>query len=99
MKLLKHIPGVEVVAAADVSEKQLAKVREQQGVERTYTDYKKMLREVPDIDAVSVCTPNGLHAENSITALEAGKHVLVEKPMAMSAREAQRMVEDRKSVV
>jgi predicted dehydrogenase len=52
-----------------------------------------MLREVPDLDAVSICTPNSLHAENAMAALEAGKHVLVEKPMAMSAREATKMVE------
>jgi predicted dehydrogenase len=93
MKLLRHLPGVEIVAAADISERQLNKVKESHGVERVYTDYKKMLREVTDVDAVSICTPNGLHAENSIYALEAGKHVLVEKPMAMSAREAQRMVD------
>jgi len=93
MKYLKNIPGVEVVAAADLSEKALGKVKDQYHIERTYTDYKKMLREVGDIDAVSICTPNGVHAENAITALEAGKHVLVEKPMAMTGREATKMVE------
>jgi predicted dehydrogenase len=56
-----------------------------------------MLKEVPDIDAVDVCTPNGLHAENTIAALEAGKHVMVEKPMAMNATQAQQMLDAAKS--
>lgn len=47
----------------------------------------------PDIDVVDICTPGGLHAEMAIAALEAGKHVLVEKPLANSLAEAERMVE------
>ena len=93
MKYLKSIPGVEIIAVADVNEKALTKVKDQYHIERAYADYHKMLRDVPEIDAVSVCTPNGLHAENAIAALDAGKHVLVEKPMAMTAREATKMVE------
>src|SRR3954464_8433031 len=93
MKYLKSIPGVEIIAVSDVNEKALTKVKDQHHIERTYTDYRKMLRDVPEIDAVSVCTPNGLHAENAIAALDSGKHVLVEKPMAMTAREATKMVE------
>jgi len=95
MKFLKQMAseGVEIIAAADVSEKSLAKVKEQFGVTNLYTDYKKMLKDIPEIHAVDVCTPNGFHAENSLAALEAGKHVLVEKPMAMSVKEGQKMVE------
>ena len=96
MKYLKSIPGVEIIAVADVNEKALTKVKDQHHIERAYADYHKMLRDVPEIDAVSVCTPNGLHAENAIAALDAGKHVLVEKPMAMTAREATKMVEAAK---
>jgi predicted dehydrogenase len=55
-----------------------------------------MLKEETEIDAVSICTPNGLHAPNTIAALEAGKHVLVEKPMAMSAKEGQAMLDAAK---
>ena len=51
-----------------------------------------------DIEAVDVCTPNSLHAPNTLAALHAGKHVLVEKPMAMNAREAQQMVDAAKKV-
>src|SRR5438132_7895239 len=52
-----------------------------------------MRRAEKESEAVSACTPNGLHAPNSIAALEAGKHVIVEKPMAMSAKEGQKMLD------
>jgi predicted dehydrogenase len=92
---IKKVAGVEVVAAADVSEKALANMKEKFGV-RTYGDYKEMLAKEKDLDAVSVCTPNGLHAENTIAALNAGKHVIVEKPMAMNAAQGQAMVDAAK---
>src|SRR5206468_8532201 len=88
--------GVEIAAAADVSEKALEKFKEAFPEVTTFTDYKEMLKERKDLDAVSVCTPNGLHAENTIVALEAGKHVIVEKPMAMNAKEAQKMIDAAK---
>jgi predicted dehydrogenase len=87
----KKIPGVEIIACADINDKTLAKVKEAHGV-RTYLDYKEMLAKEKDLDAVSVCTPNGLHAANAIAALEAGKHVLCEKPMAMNVAEAKAML-------
>jgi predicted dehydrogenase len=56
-----------------------------------YTDYKKMLREAP-IDAVDICSTHATHAELAVAAAEAGKHVLVEKPMACSMTECRAMV-------
>jgi predicted dehydrogenase len=96
MKHLKAIAGVELVAAADVVEKSLEKVKADFAIQRTYKDYREMLKTETDIEAVVVCTPNGLHAENSIAALEAGKHVSVEKPMAMTAAEGRKMVDAAK---
>ncbi len=94
---LKKVPGVELVCAADVSEKGLQTFKEKQGVARVYSDYKEMLaKEKGNLDAVSVCTPNGLHAPNSIAALEAGLHVIVEKPMSMNAAEGQAMIDAAK---
>ena len=91
---LKHIAGVELVCAADVNEKGLQHFKEKQGVSRVYSDSREMLaKERGNLDAVSVCTPNGLHAPNSIAALEAGLHVMVEKPMAMNAAEGQAMID------
>lgn len=91
-KNLKLVEGVTLVAAADVSEAGLEKFKKEQGVERTYKTYAEMLeKEKGNLDAVCVCTPNGFHAENSMAALKAGLHVLVEKPMAMTSKECREM--------
>jgi len=95
-KYYKGIDGVEMVAAADVSEKSLEKFKKEFPSVQTFTDYKEMLSKGPELDAVSICTPNGLHAENSITASNAGLHVLCEKPMAMNAKEGQAMIDAAK---
>ena len=93
MPPLRKVERVEVVAAADPGEWGLSRARNEFGIPRTFADYRQMLRDVPEIDAVCVCTPNALHAEHTIAALEAGKHVLVEKPMAMNAAEGRRMLD------
>lgn len=93
LKLLKQVGGVDVVAAADVNASALTKANEQYGILHTFSDYKQMLKDVPEIEAVDICSPNGLHARHTIDALEAGKHVMVEKPMAMNAGEAQAMID------
>jgi len=83
-------PDAEVVAVCDWDEPLLHEVAEQFGIKRRYTDYKEMIA-CEDIDAVSVCVPNYEHAELTIDALRAGKHVLCEKPPAMNADEARAM--------
>lgn len=92
-----HIPGyqrlenVKVVACCDVVESVARMVAEKFSIPRYFTDYEKMLKSV-DLDAVSVCTPNSLHKEPTIMALEHGVHVLVEKPIATSAEDGAAMV-------
>ena len=88
---LKLDARVVPFAVADVNEHAVSATRERYGIPHGFTDYKRMLAELPDIDAVSVCTPNCFHAEHAIAALEAGKHVLVEKPMATTVADAERM--------
>lgn len=83
-------PNVELYAFCDINEEQLKKMSEKYGVTRTFTDKDEMLK-LPEIDAVSVCTWNSAHAPCTIAALNAGKHVLCEKPMATSAKEAMEM--------
>src|SRR3954453_11106551 len=61
------------------------------GRAKCYADYKEMLKD-PNVDAVVVAGPNSLHAQQSIEALQAGKHVLVEKPMATTREDAQAMI-------
>ncbi len=62
------------------------------GASATFTDYEKMLREA-EIDAVAILTPHALHAEQCLVALEHGKHVLVEKPLANTLEEALKICE------
>ncbi|MEX0746211.1 MAG: Gfo/Idh/MocA family oxidoreductase [Phycisphaeraceae bacterium] len=94
IKALAKMDDVEIVALADVSEKSMHGHAEKLGLDtkHCYTDYQQMLDKVGP-DAVSVCTPNGLHAPNSIAALKAGADVIVEKPMAMNADEARQMID------
>ena len=94
LKAYKKNPHVEVYALCDLNAELLAKRAEEFGVpaERTFTNCEEMLK-LPEIDAVSVCTWNAAHAPCSIAALNAGKHVLCEKPMAMNAEEAKAMKE------
>ena len=91
MRYLKDMEDVEMVAMADISKPGMETKAEQFGIDGIFTDYRKMLSTVKP-DAVSVCTPNGAHAEASISASNAGAHVMVEKPMAMSAAEAKKMI-------
>jgi len=91
-----HLPqygvlkNVEVVAICDVIKKKAGRLAKMFNVPHVYTDYKKMIKEA-GIDAVSVCTPNFLHAPMTIFAAKNKKHVLVEKPMALSIREMKAM--------
>ena len=89
-------PSAELYALCDINEEKLKKMGEKYGITRLYTDEKKMLEELPEIDAVSVCTWNSAHAPCTIMALDAGKHVLCEKPMALNAKEAQEMIDASK---
>ncbi len=87
----QKIEGVEVAAFCDTNRAALAAAAEKFGVKRSYSDCHKMLA-AERLDAVSVCTPNAFHAAPTIAALQAGAHVLVEKPIAMNATEGRRMV-------
>src|SRR5689334_21410201 len=75
----------EIYAMADVrSDVLTARAAEYSvPVERRFADYRELLK-LPEIDAVSICTPNMLHCQLTLDALHAGKHVLCEKPMAMN---------------
>jgi len=97
IKLLKKIPGVTIVAGADILPAALERMKNEHGVTSLYEDYNEMLaKEGANIDAVSVCAPNGVHHAASIAASNAGKHVLCEKPMAMTVEQAQEMADAAK---
>ena len=88
--VLEH-PGAELVAAANWREPSLGRLAERHGIGRTTTDWRALAAD-PGVDAAVVGTPNALHAVQAIAFLEAGKHVLVEKPMAPTVAEADAMV-------
>jgi predicted dehydrogenase len=83
---------VELVALSDVVEATARRRAQEFGVERVYPDYHDLIAD-RRVDVVAVCTPHYLHASVAIAAAEAGKHVLVEKPMAMNVGEVNEMVE------
>lgn len=92
LKTYQKMIDADVVALADVNRELMAHVGETFGVTDQYDTYEALVAR-DDIDVVSVCTPNYLHAPVAIAALEAGKHVLCEKPMAISPDEGEAMVE------
>jgi predicted dehydrogenase len=94
----KVIPGIqradrcEVVAIASRDDVQARKVADRLGIPRAHGSYEALLAD-PDIDAVYIPLPNHLHAEWTIAAARAGKHILCEKPLALTSADAQRMVD------
>ncbi|MBO1910878.1 Gfo/Idh/MocA family oxidoreductase, partial [Microvirga sp. 3-52] len=76
-----------LIALCDKNKERLAEAGTRYGVDNLYTDYEDLLAN-KEIDAISICTWNNTHAEIAIAALEAGKHVLVEKPLSMTVEEA-----------
>ncbi|MDR1465808.1 MAG: Gfo/Idh/MocA family oxidoreductase [Oscillospiraceae bacterium] len=94
MPNLKKIKEVEMVAFCDIIEEKAAAAAEKYGAKgaKVYTDYKELLAD-ESIVAVHVCTPNRSHSFISVDALEAGKHVMCEKPMAKTYAEAKKMLD------
>ncbi|NLW50761.1 MAG: Gfo/Idh/MocA family oxidoreductase [Candidatus Brocadiaceae bacterium] len=82
---------LRLAAACSRREASVAPLAERYGVWTT-TDYRELVAR-PDVDIVIVCSPDGLHCRHGVAALEAGKHVFVEKPMAVTVPECDRMIE------
>jgi predicted dehydrogenase len=93
---LQQIGGVDVVALAEPNQARLQECADEFGIERGHTDYQEML-DRGDLEAVVIATPNAFHAPATIAALEAGCHVLVEKPMATTPADARRMADVAKA--
>lgn len=86
------LPGVELVAIAGMEDGPRAELGEKYGLDRLHRDWKDLVAE-GDLDVVSVAVPTFLHAPIAVGALDAGLHVLSEKPIARTAAEAQTMVD------
>ncbi len=94
---LKKIEEVEMVAFCDIIIERANKAAEEYGVDgaKVYEDYNEMLKN-ENLDVVHVCTPNNNHASASVAAMEAGCHVMCEKPMAKTVAQAQEMLDCQK---
>lgn len=87
---IAQLDETSLVAVADIKSNRAENFAQEYGAD-AYTDYRALL-DRPDIDVVSICVPSGLHAQVTLDALDAGKHVLVEKPIALSLADADRMI-------
>ena len=98
MPSLHAIPNVEMVAFCDLIEERAVKAAKEYGTPdaKVYTDYKELLKD-KEIEVVHVLTPNKSHADITVDALYADKHVMCEKPMAKTAADAKRMVDAAKA--
>lgn len=89
-KMIMENPGSRLVAVCDI------KTAEEAGFEQQdipfYNDLGKMLKEHKEIDVVSICTPNGVHASQALESLASKKHVVIEKPMTLSKADAEAVI-------
>ncbi len=97
MPSLQKLADVEMVAFCDIVPERAQAAAEKFGIAdaKVYTDYKELLQD-PEIEVVHVCTPNRSHSFITVDALEAGKHVMCEKPMAINSAEAKKMLDAAK---
>ena len=87
------MPNFRPVAIMSTRQLDPAVLKAQHGAEvKVYNDYAKFLKD-PDVDIVDICTPHFLHAAQSIQASEAGKHLIIEKPIALSWEDSKRMLQ------
>ncbi len=93
-KAVQLVEGARMVACCDVIREMAEKCAEEFGDGDTavYTDLEKMLAD-SNVDAVSICTPSGMHADNGIIAAQAGKHILCEKPMDVTLQKIDALIE------
>jgi UDP-N-acetyl-2-amino-2-deoxyglucuronate dehydrogenase len=89
---IKKNEKANLLCVCDVIKERAVDYKDKYGAECCYTEYHELL-ENPDLDVVSICTPSGMHAEMGIAAAKAGKHVIVEKPMAMSLQDADDLIQ------
>jgi len=90
-------PEMELVAVCDLNGERAAKVAEEHGAAKAVTDYREVIGD-PAVQAVSIATPDFAHADAAVAAAKAGKHLLVEKPLATTVEECEAIIEAAKGV-
>jgi UDP-N-acetyl-2-amino-2-deoxyglucuronate dehydrogenase len=91
VEAISRIDGLELVAASDPNEERAREIAEPLGIP-CFASYERMLDDVPS-DIVSICTPSGLHPAQGVLAANSGRHVVTEKPMAISLKGADELVQ------
>jgi len=94
-KVYATTPGARLVAICDANETRAREIAEPLGVQKIYTDYNQLFVD-PEIDAVSIVLPDFMHRDAVVAAAKAGKHVLVEKPLATTEADGQAMIDAAK---
>lgn len=93
VRTFADLPGAKVVAVSDFKIERLAKVQSRYPAVKVTTDSQDLFAD-PNIDAIAIATPVSTHYDLALAALQAGKHVLVEKPMTVSSQQAIRLIEE-----
>jgi len=91
LRVLKQSPQIELVALAEADPERLEEVQRLMPSATIFSDYRELMQ-IPDLEAVIICLPNVLHAEAATAALKHGKHVYLEKPLAIDLDEAQNLI-------
>lgn len=89
-EMIRRNTEAELVAVCDILPKEQLGLNDLK--ENFYTSIGDLLTKHPEIEVVNICTPNGMHAKNSLSALEAGKHIVCEKPMALHKADCETMI-------
>jgi predicted dehydrogenase len=89
-EMVRRNPNCELVAVCDIAPIEKLGIENLQ--EKYYSTVDELLKNHPEIEVINVCTPNGLHAEHALKALDANKHVVVEKPMALSKADCEEII-------
>lgn len=92
LPVLHGFPGVKIHGVCDADHSKATAIAKRFGIERVYKSDDEVFAD-PSLDAIIICTPSFLHHTQAIAALESGKHVLVEKPLAIKASDAQTVVD------
>ena len=92
----KESEHCELVAGCDTNPEVFEHWKSEHGLKKVTTDYEALIGD-PDLDVIDICSPNNFHAPQTIAALDAGKHVLCEKPLAPTVDEIRQMIAARDS--